>query len=451
MAISLEVPRPMSMSMRGRAPVWVAVVATLLGLAVGYMIKQQCAANVWADSFQYSHLCYNDLQPLYGVRGISHGLVPYRDVQLEYPVLTGLFMDLMGRLLHLLDEAGVMTAGDPDYFRLSSIFLAPFALIVTLVLRPFVTAKRLALWAIGTPTILYSFHNWDLIAVAFASIGLVALEQNRDGVAGGALAAGASAKLFPAFLLPGALLSRWAKGDRKGAFGMAGAFFLIYLIVNLPVALLARGAPRVLDRPDWPEIVGSVQLRETGTNGWLGVWLFHADRYPDFGTVWYWIAHHSQAMFPGHGDWWQPGQTGYLGFVSITSFILFAVAAMFFLGVGWARRNEPQGYPVVAVGLGILASFLLFSKVHSPQFALWLVPLLALLNVSWPRILFYLAADVAVFVSGFYWFTVFDVPDPGWKGVFEVAVLLRALALGLLAWSAVKAVRELPETRAATA
>ncbi|HEY8202235.1 MAG TPA: hypothetical protein VII47_12895, partial [Actinomycetota bacterium] len=74
------------------APVWLAVVVTLLGLALGWGLKAPCASHPWADNFQYRHFCYNDLQPLAGGRGILQGDVPYRDHDLEYPVLTGTFM-----------------------------------------------------------------------------------------------------------------------------------------------------------------------------------------------------------------------------------------------------------------------------------------------------------------------------------------------------------------------
>lgn len=426
------------------ASVWLALSVTGVALAIGFLIKFQCVLHAWADNFQYRRLCYNDIQPLFGVRGISRGLLPYRDVLVEYPVLTGTFMDLVGRLQRAMVEWGWLeNNGDSAYFGLTALFLVPFAGAVTLLLRPRVTRQRLMLWAAGTPIIFYAFHNWDLLAVAAAVWGLVALERQRAGIAGTAWALGASTKLFPAFLVPGAVLARWADGDRSAARRLIGALFAVFLAVNLPWLIVAQGDPST-GGESAADLEG-LTLREPGTNGWMEVWVFHADRYPDFGTAWYWIAKYGRAVHPA--SFWNPGQPGYRDFVSLASLALFVVGSAALLRRGWARRLEPQGYPVAAVGLGILCVFLLTSKVHSPQYALWIVPFLALLNIPWSLALGYLAADLLVFVSGFYYFTVMTQSAPAWQGVFEASVWARVVALAALAWASIRATRLEPVSK----
>lgn len=419
---------------------------TFLGLIVAFAIKYPCTTHGW-DGYQYSHLCYNDLQPLYYVRGVSRGLVPYRDVQVEYPVLTGAFMDVSGRLLRAMPFERVFPDNDQGYFRLSAILLSPFAFVVTASLRKRVPATRLMLWTLGTPTILYSFHNWDLIAVAGLAWGLERFEARKEASSGIGLALGASAKLFPGFAVPAILCSHlWRKlggtrvallgipeVKRKPAARFVVALVITALVVNVPWMIVASGTSPALSRPDIAEVAADIDLRDPERNGWLGVWQFHARRYPDFGTVWYWIAHHARALVPS--SWWDPGQPGYRDAVSYLALVLFAAGTVAFLLRGWARRTD-GGYPVAAVTLGITVCFLLASKVHSPQYALWLVPLMAMLSVSWWAIAAYFAADLAVYISGFYWFTVLESPAPAWKGIFEVSVLARAGALGFLAWSA---------------
>ncbi|HEX2258133.1 MAG TPA: glycosyltransferase 87 family protein, partial [Actinomycetota bacterium] len=226
------------------ASLWLALAATGLGLTLAYLLKGQCALHPWADNFQYRHLCYNDIQPLYGVRGISKGLLPYRDVMVEYPVLTGMFMDLCGRVLRALVRLDLIgEATDGAYLALTSLLLAPCAIAVTLLLRPRVTRARLMIWAVGTPMVLYAFHNWDLLAVAAAVWGLVAFERKRNGTAGAALAAGASAKLYPAFLMPGAVLARWSTGDRRGATRAVLMFLAVYVAINVPWLVISSGDP----------------------------------------------------------------------------------------------------------------------------------------------------------------------------------------------------------------
>ncbi|MGH2812204.1 MAG: glycosyltransferase 87 family protein [Actinomycetota bacterium] len=411
-------------SPRSRAPLWLALVATAIGIGLAFLLKEPCTRGAWGPpgKFEYRRLCYNDLQPLFHVRGISQGLVPYRDVEVEYPVITGMFMDVSGRVLRWVAESkplGIEVANsDPDYFRLSALLLAPFAFAITVKLRRRVTAGRLMLWAVGPPIILYAFHNWDLLAVAGAVWGLVEAERSQFASAGAGLGLGASAKLFPAFLVPGALLQRWQERDRRGALLLFAGFLLGAAAANVPWIILA------------PE-------------GWLATWTFHADRYPDFGSVWFWIAEHGKDFVPT--SWWEPGQSGYRDLVNVASLVLFAGGALAFLGRGWVRGRSAGRYPLAATGLGILAVFLLVSKVHSPQYALWVLPFLVLLNVPRGIVAAYFLTDLAVFVSGFYWFTVFEFPGTGWGGIFEAAVWLRAISLGLLAWWATRAERLEPE------
>lgn len=432
----------------------VALAATTVGLLGAYLLKVGCVTHAWADAYQYRRLCYNDIQPLFAIRGIQAGLVPYADVQVEYPPLTGMFMDLSGKALRWLADLGVVsTPSHENYFQLSALLLAPFAYALILVLRRQTTAARLAIVAVGTPTVLYAFHNWDLIAVALGTAALVAYERSRPGLSGAALSAGASAKLYPAFFYPAMAADMFSRGDRKGLVRLTLVAALVFAALNVPWVVAASGIPPVLDRPDWAEITQGIDLRRPDTNGWVGIWTYHAGRYPDFGTVWYWVAHHGRVLFPS--DFWRvpvEGQTsGFRDLVSISSLLLFMVAVALFLVRGFRRYRAEGAFPVMATSLGILVGFLLVSKVHSPQYALWLAPLLALLDVRLRYVAFYFAADLAVFVSGFYWFTVMEAPAPAWQGIFEVAVLSRAAALGALAYAAWGATRRRPVEAPASA
>ena len=406
------------------SPAWLAFGATALALLAGFLIKNQCVVHAWADNFQYRRLCYNDIQPLWAPRGIRDGLLPFRDVPLEYPVLTGVFMDLAGRLLRVLSGA----PSDRSYFVLSAALLAPFGFLVTGLLRPLVPARRLMIWAVGTPIVLYGFMNWDLLAVAAATWGLVAFRRSRNGWAGVAMAVGASAKLYPVFVMLALVLHRLARRDPKAILRLVAGFAGAYVLINLPWLIISSGAPHApagfaLTHPDVP-------LRSAGANGWLGVWLFHARRLIDYDTLWFWIAKHGQGAIKGV-NWGE----AYQKFVSLASLAMFGSGSLWLLWQGWRRRAG--GYPVAGVGLGILSVFLLTSKFYSPQYALWLAPLLALAAVPWPRIGAFLAADLAVFVSRFNFYIVSAAPASKWMTAFEVSVWLRAGALvAIVVWAA---------------
>jgi len=402
------------------APLAAAVVAAAVGLGISYAVKNQCATHAWANAFQYRHLCYNDIQPLFHVRGVDRGLVPYRDITVEYPVLIGTFMYGTGRLLALLTHMGLAAGfNDPSYFELTALFLWPFSLAVTLLLRPRVRAGRLMLWAIGTPTLFYTFLNWDVLAVAPMVWGVVEVERKRWGWAGFAFALGASAKLFPAFLVPGALLGAWAAHDWRGARNLLGGFGVGAVLANVP----------------WMVISFS---------GWMGVWKFHADRYPDLGTTWYWVGQLGNALHPA--GWWLSIGGGWGGLIGEAGLAAFAAVSALVLWEGWRRRREPGGYPVVPVGLAIVASFMVLSKVHSPQYALWVLPLIVMVDVPWHQVFTYLAADAVLFVSGWYWYTKpdpFAPPAPFAEKVFVLAVFARSAILAIIAIFAARRGRRL--------
>jgi uncharacterized membrane protein len=402
------------------APLWLALLLGAAGVGAAYLLKVQCAIHPWASNFQNTHLCYNDIQPLYHVRGLDRGLLPYRDVSFEYPVVTGTFMYLMARLLHLMAHARILFTSetDPNYFQLTAMFMAPLAISVAVALRRHVRSGRLAFAAAGPPMILHAFLNWDLLAVAPAAWGLAAMERRSDRAAGAAFGLGFSAKLFPIFFLPATLLARWSEGDRSGARRMLLWFAAAALACNLPWIIVAP-------------------------KGWWGIWTFHAHRYPDFDTLWYWLAHHMAVLAPS--SFWSVGSPSYTTFVNLVSLAVFGGLSVWFLRRGWTRRSEPDGYPWAQVGLGILCVFLLSNKIYSPQYTLWLVPLAAMCGVPWTILAAFAGADVAVYVARFNFFVVMNTPASGWQGLFEAAVLARAVALAMIAAACAGAARLRPE------
>jgi uncharacterized membrane protein len=389
------------------ASLGLACALAAVGLLISYLMRNQCATHPWANAFQYRHLCYNDIQPLFHARGVDRGLVPYTEVPVEYPVLIGTFMYVTGRLLAFLTHLG-LAAGytDPSYFQLTALLLWPFSFVVTLLLRPRVTAGRLMLWAIGTPTIFYTFLNWDILAVAPMVWGLVEVERRRWGWAGFAFALGASAKLFPAFVVPGAFLGALAAGDRRGATRLVGAFAGGALGANVP----------------W--MIASF-------SGWMAVWKFHADRFPDLGTVWYWVGQAGNSyLHPS--PWWDAVSGGWGGLVGTAGLGVFGLVSLLILWLGWRRRQEPGGYPVAPTGLAIIASFMVLAKVHSPQYALWIMPLLVMVDVPGRQVFAYLASDAVLYVSGWYWYATahpFTPPASVAEKIFVLSVFARCISL----------------------
>src|SRR4051812_32182483 len=120
-------------------------------LALGQ--KAPCDVKKWEGSEQrYKLMCYSDIPYLYTGRGFAERWVPFTDnggryVYLEYPVLTGYFAyaaalvtqavvpgdaDLDARRavpVEQVDAQPGVAREQRDYFRVTAVLLAPFALL----------------------------------------------------------------------------------------------------------------------------------------------------------------------------------------------------------------------------------------------------------------------------------------------------------------------------------
>lgn len=373
---------------------WVSLVlvACALMLLGGYLLKAQCTAPEGWDGRQYSRLCYNDIQPLYGIREIDVDQFPYVDGALEdqeltggaieYPVLTGLFMWLAGLLV---DDSNA-------YLRVTAALLAPFGLLTAYLLAQ-MTGRRALMWAAAPALVLYSFHNWDLLAVAAAVAGIWLWWHQRDVGAAVLLAVGGAFKLYPAFLLAPLVLyvARKRGWGHALSVGLVGATTLV--VINLPFAL-------------------------ANFDGWIATYRFHSLRVGNFDSIW-------NLGFSSLGP----------DALNLVTGGLTALACLGALAVGWVRSRAGAAYPFLQVSAAIVAAFLLFSKVHSPQYTLWILPFFVLTSVSIGWWIAYSVVDLAVYVGVFRWFYDFSFEGQDFTffkklmigGVWGRALLLAAL------------------------
>jgi hypothetical protein len=120
---------------------------------------------------------------------------------------------------------------------------------------------------------------------------------------------------------------------------------------------------------------------------------------------------------------------------------LTAAVFVIAMGYGWWRARREGDYPVLQVAAAMLAGFLLWNKVHSPQYTLWILPFFALLSVNVLWWVAYTAIDLMVYIGVFRFFyeTMFgaSTDDPAFiamkYGVYGRAALLAALIVVFLA------------------
>jgi uncharacterized membrane protein len=338
------------------------VLVTMVLLGAGFLLKAQCLSEFGGfDGDQYERLCYNDLQPLYSHRLISERVFPYIGGQLdggslaggaiEYPVLTGVFMWL----------TGLAVTTDSSYLVLSALVLAPFAIAISVLLFRLSGARAL-LWAAAPALALYAFHNWDLLAVFASVVGLWAFSRGKSVPAAMAFGVGTTLKIYPALFLAPLVLERLMRRDPTGAARVAGAGISTAVLINLPFALI-------------------------NPQGWWATYEFHRFRAPNLDSVW-------QLGWPE----WSPGR------VTLASTLLLVAAFSAVLIGGWALGRSNHGrYPVIQTCGALLAAFLLFNKVHSPQYTLWMLPFFCVLSVKLWWWVSYVVIDLAVYVGVFRW------------------------------------------------
>ena len=338
-------------------------------------------------------MCYSDTVPLYGIEGLSAGNVPYRDPwyenegtpqeqvrYMEYPVLTGFFQYANARLTDAylwLTTRLPLPAGLPVviYFDITAVFLAIAWIVVVRCVhglrrvRPWDTA----LVALSPLVVVHVFTNFDALAVACATAGMLALARGRPWLAGVVLGVGGAFKFYPLLLL----LPILVLGLRRRQLGVAvpaivGAV-LTWVAVNLPVALawpvgwweffrLNQDAAR---RPGFAVLRGQLLHRLAGL------------RRP---------AHRRPDPEPCSTPWWP----------CCTVLVCAGVAVL-----GFRAPRPPR---LASLAFLLVAGFLLVNKVWSPQYSLWLVPLAVLALPRWRILLAWMAVDALLWAPRMYYY-----------------------------------------------
>ncbi len=357
-------------------PVRVLLAVAAFTLLLGYGEKLPCADGNWVDNKQYTHACYSDVIPLWTAEGLDKGQVPYRDHAVEYPVLTGGFMYVSAELTrawHRLSDGGWLPGGGAGvlFGIVTCAMLAVCGLLAVYATAGAAGNRRFwdaAIFAASPLLVFHAFSNWDLLAMAFASGALWAWARNRPLVAGVLIGLGTAAKLYPVFLLfPLALLAYRTRRWRPVLVAAAGAV-ASWLVVNLPVAL------------SW-------------TTGWKEFYTFSESRPAEASTFWAMLKHFYPGTFgnPTDSGWTPPG-------AAVAICLLIALAA-----VAWVALRVPVQPRLGQLAFLTVTAFLLTTKVWSPQYSLWLVPLLALARPRWRMAVIWQASEIAVWIATLLW------------------------------------------------
>jgi uncharacterized membrane protein len=401
------------------APLTLLMLATTVTFGLGYVQKKPCRDHVWSNEYQYTRLCYTDPWALYYSEGLDKGKVPYQDQVVEYPALVGGTMWVAARAAND-NRAG----GNPKrFFDVTAVLMLGCALAVTVGLvrssgrRPW----DAALFALAPTLLLHGLTNWDLLAVAFATLAVAAWSKRWPVPAGICIGLGAAAKLYPVlFLIP--LLALGFRARRLREVGrLAAAAAVTLLAVNVPAFFLSA---RLLDPSE--RCHGFVDARRA----WWQFFNLNRCRPADWDSLWYaaqnrigvlgWFGKSSSYSFdPGTVNGW--------------SFALFTVVMTGIVVLALTAPRRPRLGQLLFL---TVAGFLLVNKVWSPQYVLWLVPLAVLARPRWRAFLAWQLAEAFLMFTRFYFFIHEDAarrPKPAVMGLttewFLSAVVLRDVVL----------------------
>jgi uncharacterized membrane protein len=283
--------------------------------------------------------------------------VPYRDFRPEYPPLA---------LPVFLVPSLVAGEGAPlgDYARAfewemalsgAGVLLCMAMTLVALGASPVRLCAALGFAAVA-PVLLGSvvLSRFDLWPALLTSAALAALVAGRDRLGAGVLGLAVAAKVYAGALLPLGLVSSSRRGGRRGALAYVGVFAGVLAACVLPFLLLApdgvwASLDRQLSRPLQLESLGSAALIALG-----------ADVNVE-------TSHGSQNLAGSLGGW-----TG-----ALTT--LAQLAALCWIWFSFARGPAGPERLVRYTAASVLA-FVALGKVLSPQFMIWLVPLVPLVR-----------------------------------------------------------------------
>jgi hypothetical protein len=376
---------------------------------------------------------------------IAGGDVPYRDFAVEYP--PGPLVTFLGASYNLGfpgETAHPVWAPrlNPDArrfarsFAIEMITLIAISIVLTAMSLRMLQASALhvvaALGLLAVSPLLLGdlvFTRFDALPAALTAAAIAGLLRQRFRLAGLSLGLGVATKLYPVLLLPLAATFAWKQRGRSGAAAVVGGAVGGAFVVFLPFLI---AAPRATLWPVHAQLTRGLEIESLGSS--VVVTLNLVTRHL-IAHGWGVPAIPAPIAYEGHGlnDWILVGTAGHIaGLASgvLTGFILLVIWVRF------ARSPGSEKLLVQYVAAAITAQIAL-GRVLSPQFLIWLLPLVPLVGNRRGRLAFvFLVGAVALTHLWFPGhFRLFFAEPPGATALLLLRnLVLVALLLTLLMW-----------------
>jgi Glycosyltransferase family 87 len=289
---------------------------------------------------------------------IVHGSVPYRDFFMEYP--PGALAVFLPPRLAGADDAYI------DAFKALMALLGAATLVLVVLLLVRLGASRqhviaatalLALSPLALGPI--SLNTYDGFPALLTVAALAALAWGWDLAALGLLGLAFAGKVYPAVLVPAALVFVWrTRGACRAALGL-GAFAVVAAAVVVPFLALA---PHGLGESFRTQAGRALQLESLG-----GQVLVAGDHVGVYSAT---VVHRTEHAISYDLAGGLPDALATVTSV-LQALAVVAVTVLYARGRGDARR-------LMLASAAAVAGFVAFSRFLSPQYLVWIVPLVVL-------------------------------------------------------------------------
>ncbi|MBA3734130.1 MAG: DUF2029 domain-containing protein [Actinobacteria bacterium] len=294
---------------------------------------------------------------------VADGKVPYRDFSVEYPP-GALPMFVLPALAERGSDQQVSTGFRRSFETLmwmcGAAALASMAVVLRMLRRSNPNVWGALCFAAVAPLLLGSviLSRFDLWPAAICAVSLAALVSNRLRLGHALLGLGITAKLFPVVFVPLGVAYAWKRAGQREALTCLALVAGVVAAVFLPFVVLSPGGV-------WHSL--SVQLSRPLQIESLGASLLLVG-HDVFGF--------GLAGETSHGSQNLAGTAA--GVLAVASTLL-QVGVLAWIWSSFAR-GRGDGEALVRSTAAALCAFVALGKVLSPQFLIWLIPIVPLVR-----------------------------------------------------------------------
>ena len=350
---------------------------------------------------------------------MGDGLVPYRDFTVEYPPIALALFYLPYVLFQDISSYSNAFAIEMMLFGIAGIWLV-LGLARQLRVSPLIALScyTLAVVAIGDIAV----QRFDLVPAVITLAALYAFCRGKYEVAWLVLAIGVMTKLYPAVLAPIFLIYQWRRSDWRRIWPSLAAFVLTLMLIAAPVLVLGKGGfinsfTVQSDRALQLESLYASLLLLLNSLGLVNA-----------------VAVRGEMSFDVSSPLADPlAKYAFL----VVGAALLAIYMLFIRRIrrkleepNCAMLNAADSASVIHYAVAVITVFIITNKVFSPQFVLWLCPLIPLVCGRWHKVVWVVFLLVACLTWYVYPLNYFALADG--QQVVVNALILRNVLLILL-------------------